>query len=172
MFDELTTRGDESFEFGLFGRHSLDGARLDMGAEASDRLGIDAISLGEPTETRGVVADLVGVDDGDGVAGIGEFGDESSLIASGGFDDGQRFVGCGKFFWELLKSFRVVGEGEVSSVSQLMDVERVLGDIDADDVRQRTLLRLKEEHKGIPTLRDLRALCGSCKGRSRGALPI
>ncbi len=42
------------------------------------------VAVAAPTEAAGVVADLAGVDDGDGVAGVGEFGDEPSLIASGG----------------------------------------------------------------------------------------
>lgn len=93
MFDELPPPRDERFEFGLFGRRLLDGPRPNVCTEASDRLGVDAIGLGESTETTGIVTDLARIDDGDSVAGIGKLDDDAPLIASGGFDDDECLVG-------------------------------------------------------------------------------
>src|SRR5438552_13932164 len=67
--------------FGFPRLHSLTKEGQDMG--------VNAVSLGELSQSPGEVTYLTRVDDGDAMAGIDEFSDERSFIASRGFHNNQ-----------------------------------------------------------------------------------
>ena len=82
-----------------------------------------------------------------------EFGDDASLVSSGGFDDNQARFRFGQRPQELLQSGLIVGQRELLVGGPDRDLESVLGDVDADKVRDAL-------HGRIPVLR-MRARVGA-----------
>src|SRR5690606_14333595 len=90
---------------------------------------VDGVGLGELAGGPCEVADLAGVDDGDGEAGRGELGGRRALDAAGGFEDDEGSPVAERD--ELDESAVVVGEAkEVAAGGG--DVEGVERDVDAD----------------------------------------
>ena len=77
-------------QFLLFFMGLAECSRSDVLGESGDDLGIDAVGFGQNAETFGEVANLTRIDNGDQMAGVSEFGDDSSLIPAGGFDGRAR----------------------------------------------------------------------------------
>ena len=139
QLDELAPACDEIVEFGLLFPGFCEGPWSNLLSEASDDSGIDAVGFGEDPERFGEVSDLPGIDHGDRIACREEFGNDGAFIASGRFEDDEAVLGCGQPFQERLPPGAVVGNGKAKffgsakSFRSRGDVERVLGDIDADD---------------------------------------
>jgi hypothetical protein len=133
VLDELPSSGDEFVEFVLAGMGLEERAGLDGQGESGEDGGVESVGLGQDAEGFGEVADLSGVDDGDGVSGGDEFGDEGEVVGSGGFEDDETGLRCGELVLELVASFGVGGDAERGLGGKEMDIEVVFGDIDADE---------------------------------------
>jgi hypothetical protein len=146
QINELSPTEDELLEFDLFCRGFGDGAGTDLLTEPGDDGGIDAIGLGEDSDPASEIADLTRIDDGDEMTRVEEIGDDASLITAGGFDDDQATSRCGELVAKLLQGALVVSQGDGPAFGEQMHIERMLGDIDADERCERTI------HEKIPVL--------------------
>jgi hypothetical protein len=95
--DQLSSTRHQCIQFLLFFWSFLRGPRLYPLGKDGQRLGIDAIGLGEPTECFSEVTDLPRIDDGHGPACVNQFRDELSLQTAGRFEHDQRGRGRTKF---------------------------------------------------------------------------
>jgi hypothetical protein len=130
--DELSSAGDELLDFGLFFWHFLDRSRLDLLSEQSQDAGIKAVGLGGQAQGSGKVPNPFGINDRDAVAGIEEVGHERAFIAAGGLEDDQAARGLREEFAELLEPRSVVGQRVRLACGEEVEIERRLGDVDAD----------------------------------------
>ncbi len=78
-------------------------------------------------------ADVAGIDEGDGQAGRHEAGGDDGLEAAGGLDPDRLGREGGEAGDEGGDAVGVAGDGEGLSARADVDVEGVLGDVDADE---------------------------------------
>jgi hypothetical protein len=110
-----------------------DGARFGadgLGEVGQDR-GIERVGLGQPADAFGVAARLAGVDDGGREARGGEGGHDRDLVAAGGLQDEGGRLQLPEPAHQLGDAGLVVGHPEGQAEGPGMDVEVVLGDVDA-----------------------------------------
>jgi len=130
--DELSSSGDELLDFCLFFGHFLDRSGLDLLGEQSQDAGIEAVGLGGQAQGPGKVPDPFGIDDRDAVAGIEEVGHEGAFIAASGFEDDQAALGLREELAKLLEPRGVIGQRVRLACGEEVEIERRLGDVDAD----------------------------------------
>lgn len=87
LVEDLLPVGEEFGEADALRLGERRGPRPGGLTEGGDGVGIDAVGLGEASEAFGEVADALGVDDGDGMAGAGQGLMGGPFVAVGGFDD-------------------------------------------------------------------------------------
>ena len=83
--DDLTAAHDQLLQFFLCFRDVFGFPRLHALTKEGQDMGVDAIGLGELSQSTGEVTHLTRVDDGDAMSGIDQFRDEPSFVASSGF---------------------------------------------------------------------------------------
>lgn len=132
LLDELPSTRDEFIELGLFFMGFGEGPRLDLQSEAGDDLGIQTVGFGANAQGLGKVADLPGIDDRDGLSRSDKFASESPFVATTGFHDDETSSWSRQLLDELCSSLRGIGESEGFLLGQEMDIEEILGNIDAD----------------------------------------
>ncbi len=130
--DELSSAGDELLDFCLFFGHFLDRSGLDLLGEQSQDAGIEAVGLGGQAQGPGKVPNSFGINDRDAVSGVEEVGHEGAFIAASGFEDDQAALGLREEFAELLEPRSVVGQRVRLTCGEEVEIERRLGDVDAD----------------------------------------
>jgi hypothetical protein len=108
--------------------------------EAGDRRGVQAVGLGQPTHGAGEGADLARVDDRDRQAGRGQGRGEADLHPAGGLEHDE----CRRERTQALDQRRhapvVMVEGGALAGRAQVDVEPVLGNVDADEHRRSGLV--------------------------------
>ena len=112
------------------------GLRADPLGEERNCRGIKAVGFSQPAAGTGEVADLAWVDHGERQAGAGQGGGDNEFEATGGLehDEGGRVGPQPR--QELVEARTVARDGEGLTRRTEMDVEAVLGDIDADKARR------------------------------------
>ena len=101
--------------------------------EAGDRLGVEAVGLGQPARGAREGAHLARVDDRDRQAGRGQGRGEADLQAAGGLEHDQRRREGGQALDQRRHALLVVVDREALAGGAQVDVEPVLGDVDADE---------------------------------------
>ena len=150
-FDELPSAGDQFIELALLLMGFSDWSRFDMLGKSSDDLSVQAVGLGQESDTFGIVTDVPGIDDGDGMPGSDQIADESVFIAPSGFDDDQTRTWSGQFLEQFRAGVASVSATEGSSLKDL-DIEVILRDIDANErlnlghVERLPALRMRARH--------------------------
>ena len=150
--DELTSACDELGEFLLFFMGIGKSSRSNVLPEPGDDLRIESIGLGQNAEASGEVAHLTRIDDSYEMIGVCKFSNNASLIPAGGFHNDQATSHVRQLRTQLLQPRSVVGNRELLSFGKNTNVERVLGDVDADKRCDRTV------HGFVPVL-QMRARC-------------
>jgi hypothetical protein len=101
--------------------------------EAGDRLGVEAVGLRQPPGGAREGAHLAGIDDRDRQAGRGQGRREADLQPAGGLEHDERRSRGGQALGEPRHALVVVVDGEALAGGTRVDVEPVLGDVDADE---------------------------------------
>ena len=109
--------------------------RLNGGAEADEHTCIDGVGLGEDAGGPGEVADLAGVDAEGGEVAVGQVAENGVLVAAGGLEQDALVAAPGEGPRELAVPFGLVDEAHNGLLEPEGDVQRGLGDVDADDGR-------------------------------------
>jgi hypothetical protein len=110
--------------------------RSDALGEDGDRLGVEAVGLGEPAGGAGEVADLARVDHGQRQAGAGERGGHRDLETAGGLqhDEAGRFRPQPR--QQPVEAPAVARHGEGLARRAEVHVEAIFGNVDADEGRR------------------------------------
>ena len=131
-FDELSSSGDDIFDFGDIFVCDLRYGRLHEGGELGDEFGIGGVSFGELTDGAGIASNLQGVDDNDGHVAVCGLGQEFMLAPSGGFGNDTNVPVAPKAPQQLANPLRGIGEIHRSLPFMDKDIELEFADIDAD----------------------------------------
>jgi hypothetical protein len=116
---------------GLVGQRPRGGS--DRLGEMRDRLGVQAVGLGQAPHRAGEGAHLARVDDRDRQAGRGQGRRQPDLQAAGGLEHDQRRREGGQALDQRRHAPLVVVDGEALAGRAQVDLEPVLGDVDADE---------------------------------------
>ena len=133
QMDDLSSSGDEILQLLLVFRGFVGEFGFDQFGELGEVTGINGVGLGSMPESFGKVACLSRIDDGDGNVGLNELADEGSFVSSGSLDDEE--LKCRELFEmhdELLESLEVICQRPCFREWSNMNVELVLGNIDAN----------------------------------------
>jgi hypothetical protein len=162
---ELSSSCDELIENGLFFGGFGEWSGFDIESEPSNDASVDPIGFGEDSESFGIISDLSGIDDGDGVSGVGEFPDNSAFIVARGFKNDKAASRCGQFGEQLMMSLGRVWDTTGRALGQLMSVECVFGDIDSNDTGDTRF------HEDDPSLQMRARSCQYC-GAAHAAVRV
>lgn len=166
VIDELSPASNKLLKFRVFFRSFRENSRSNVLTEPCDHGGIDPVGLGQDPQAAGEIADLARIDDGNVVPGIEQVGDQAPLIPAGGFDDDQTTLGIWQLHVQSLQAARAVSDREGLLLGKDANVERVLGDIDADEQTDLTVhgfvpvlqMRARDGRRPSPALATVRAL--------------
>ena len=169
--DELAPPGQQPLERSLrLARERADLRANPLGEEGEDP-GVEGVRLRQLPRRLGEVADLPGVDDGDGEPPCGEGCGRGVLVAARGFEDDEGDAGILKPLGESAVANGVVGFGPRVPAWTEGSVEAVLRDVDAyegasvgscshrvlSDGSARPALRMRA-HRCVAALATVRAL--------------
>jgi hypothetical protein len=99
----------------------------------SDRLGIQAVGLGQPAHRPREAADLARVDHRDRQAGRGQGRREADLHAAGGLEHDERWLKRDQTLDQRRYLLLAIVDREARAGRAQVYIEPVLGDIDADE---------------------------------------
>ena len=134
QLDQLPAAGDQILDFLLIFRGRREEPRPNLFPKLSQDGGIQAVGLGQATRGSGEVTHLSRVGHRHGETSGLEFGRESSLIATGRFEDNKTNSERSELLDELVNASRIIGEFEAQVMMPRRDVEGILGDVDADEL--------------------------------------
>jgi hypothetical protein len=101
--------------------------------EAGDRLRVEPVGLGQPPRCAREGAHLARVDDRDRQAGRGQGRREADLHPAGGLEHDERRREGGQALDQRRHALLVVVDREALARGPRVDVEPILGDVDADE---------------------------------------
>lgn len=96
-------------------------------------MSVELVGFGQASEGAGEVADLPGVDDGDGNCGLVELTDQEGFESAGRFDADELHVVVLELADQAVDAVQVVGDRGAGIGGSDGDVELSFGDIDAGD---------------------------------------
>ena len=156
--DELSATRHKGF-YGLFGVIGEGtGMGPDVACEACDDGGVEGVGLGELPGGAGEVADLSGIDDGDGDVACGQLGGDVGLVAAGGFEDHEGGLVVARPGEGLGDSLLVVRETTGVSSGESVEVEGILGYVDTDEARFGHLIPFLADSSSLGRLKRLYGL--------------
>jgi hypothetical protein len=101
--------------------------------ELDEHASVDRVVLGEDAQAQREVANVAGIDDGDGQRGVEQRVDQPPLDAAGGLDDDQRGPQRPEQLDDLRDAPVIVGDGEDLAGIGSCQVELVACDVDSDE---------------------------------------
>jgi hypothetical protein len=98
----------------------------------SDRLGVQAVGLGQPPRGAGEGAHLARVDHRDRQPGRGQGGGEAGLHPAGGLEHDERWLKRGRALDQRRHLLLAMVDREALAGRAQVHIEPALGDVDAD----------------------------------------